>query len=92
MQVVPVYDNYGCKRGDIGSTSAAYADAWLGEDAAFYCDALAVNPFLGLDTLEPFMKKLYEEIMVYLFFLRLVILVLPIYRNYVTKISQFTNI
>ena len=45
------------KRGDIGSTSAAYADAWLGENAAFYCDALTVNPFLGLDTLEPFIEK-----------------------------------
>ena len=45
------------KRGDIGSTSNAYADAWLGEDAAFYCDALTVNPFLGLDTLEPFIEQ-----------------------------------
>ena len=45
------------KRGDIGTTSNAYADAWLGEDAAFYCDALTVNPFLGLDTLEPFIEQ-----------------------------------
>ncbi|MDA9189987.1 orotidine-5'-phosphate decarboxylase [Alphaproteobacteria bacterium] len=42
------------KRGDIGSTSTAYADAWLGANAPFYADALTVNPFLGLDTLEPF--------------------------------------
>ena len=47
------------KRGDIGSTSVAYADAWLSENAPFYADALTVNPFLGLDTLEPF---IYEAI------------------------------
>lgn len=45
------------KRGDIGSTSVAYADAWLGENAPFYSDALTVNPFLGIDTLEPFIKE-----------------------------------
>ena len=45
------------KRGDIGSTSVAYADAWLGENAPFYSDALTVNPFLGIDTLEPFINE-----------------------------------
>lgn len=44
------------KRGDIGSTSAAYARAWLGRDAPFPADALTVNPFLGLDTLAPFLE------------------------------------
>ena len=43
------------KRGDIGSTSTAYADAYLGRDAGFPSDALTINPFLGIDTLEPFM-------------------------------------
>ena len=46
------------KRGDIGSTAAAYADAWLaGEDPAaapFPADALTVNAYLGKDTLQPF--------------------------------------
>lgn len=46
------------KRGDIGSTAEAYADAWLaGEDpeaAAWPADALTVNPYLGSDTLQPF--------------------------------------
>ena len=41
------------KRGDIGSTAEAYADAYL-TDGAFAADALTVNPFLGIDTLEPF--------------------------------------
>ncbi|MEC8564848.1 MAG: orotidine-5'-phosphate decarboxylase, partial [Pseudomonadota bacterium] len=39
------------KRGDIGSTSTAYANAWIGHDAAFPSDALTVNPWLGIDTL-----------------------------------------
>ncbi|MHC4134490.1 MAG: orotidine-5'-phosphate decarboxylase [Planctomycetota bacterium] len=40
------------KRGDIGSTAEAYAAAYFG--GPFGVDALTVNPFLGLDTLEPF--------------------------------------
>ncbi len=43
------------KRGDIGSTAAAYAAATLGPDAPFPSDALTVSPFLGPDTLEPFL-------------------------------------
>ena len=45
------------KRGDIGSTSAAYAQAWIGHDAAFPSDALTVNPWLGIDPLEPFLAR-----------------------------------
>ena len=45
------------KRGDIGSTSKAYANAYLGNDAPFPSDALTVNPWLGLDSLEPFFVK-----------------------------------
>jgi orotidine-5'-phosphate decarboxylase len=41
------------KRGDIGSTAEAYADAYL-DDGVFSSDALTVHPYLGLDTLEPF--------------------------------------
>lgn len=41
------------KRGDIGSTLAAYARAWLGEDAPFYCDALTLSPYLGVGALAP---------------------------------------
>ena len=44
------------KRGDIGSTAEAYADAYLG-DGVFAADALTVNPYLGLDTLEPFIAR-----------------------------------
>ncbi|MAP95131.1 MAG: orotidine-5'-phosphate decarboxylase [Ponticaulis sp.] len=42
------------KRGDIGSTAKGYADAYLGENAACPCDALTVNPYMGLETLTPF--------------------------------------
>lgn len=48
------------KRGDIGTTAEAYADAWLaGEDpdsAAWPSDALTINPYLGTDSLEPFVR------------------------------------
>jgi orotidine-5'-phosphate decarboxylase len=42
------------KRGDIGSTSQAYADAFLGPGAFLRCDAMTVNPYLGWDSLAPF--------------------------------------
>ena len=45
------------KRGDIGSTSAAYADAYFGPRAGWVSDALTVNPWLGFDTLEPFVER-----------------------------------
>jgi len=41
------------KRGDIGSTSAAYAEAFLG-GGDFACDAVTVNPYLGSDAIAPF--------------------------------------
>ena len=48
------------KRGDIGSTSQAYANAYLGKNAPFPSDALTVNPWLGIDSLEPFFIKASE--------------------------------
>jgi orotidine-5'-phosphate decarboxylase len=44
------------KRGDIGTTSAAYAEAFLG-DGDFNCDAVTVNPYQGSDALMPFITK-----------------------------------
>ncbi len=53
------------KRGDIGSTAEAYARAYLaGEDptaAVWAADALTVNPYLGRDTLEPFIQVARER-------------------------------
>src|SRR5918912_408937 len=42
------------KRGDIGSTARAYAAAYLEGDPP-RADALTVNPYLGRDSLEPFL-------------------------------------
>jgi orotidine-5'-phosphate decarboxylase len=42
------------KRNDIGSTAAAYAQGFLGHDSPWGADALTVNPYLGADSLEPF--------------------------------------
>jgi orotidine-5'-phosphate decarboxylase len=42
------------KRGDIGSTAQGYARAYLGPRPALMCDCITINPYLGLDTLEPF--------------------------------------
>ena len=44
------------KRGDIGSTAEGYASAYLKADSPFVCDALTVNPYMGLDTLEPHVR------------------------------------
>ncbi len=45
------------KRGDIGSTAAGYAEAYLGAEAALAADAMTVNPYLGRDTLSPFVER-----------------------------------
>ena len=42
------------KRGDIGSTARAYSDAYL-EGEPPRADALTVNPWLGRDSVEPFL-------------------------------------
>ncbi|MFC4032060.1 orotidine-5'-phosphate decarboxylase [Streptomyces polygonati] len=41
------------KRGDVGSTMAAYAAAYLDQDAPLFCDAVTVSPFLGFGSLRP---------------------------------------
>ncbi len=41
------------KRGDIGSTMGAYADAFLRDGSPLAGDALTVSPFLGFGSLEP---------------------------------------
>ena len=45
------------KRGDIGTTAKGYAAAYLSQDAPFYSDAVTVNPYMGMDTLEPFLQQ-----------------------------------
>ncbi|HEV2128376.1 MAG TPA: orotidine-5'-phosphate decarboxylase [Thermomicrobiales bacterium] len=43
-----------CKIGDIGSTASAYATAWLD---TLDVDAITVHPYLGEDSLEPFLSR-----------------------------------
>jgi orotidine-5'-phosphate decarboxylase len=45
------------KRGDIGSTAEAYARAYLEPTAGAPADAITLNPYLGLDSLEPFAER-----------------------------------
>ncbi|WP_199253358.1 orotidine-5'-phosphate decarboxylase [Mycolicibacterium mengxianglii] len=40
------------KRGDIGTTMAAYAAAWAG-DSPLACDAVTASPYLGFGSLQP---------------------------------------
>jgi orotidine-5'-phosphate decarboxylase len=42
------------KRGDIGTTAEGYAQGYLGAEAACACDAITVNPYMGVETIEPF--------------------------------------
>ncbi|MHB8219097.1 MAG: orotidine-5'-phosphate decarboxylase [Acidimicrobiales bacterium] len=44
------------KRGDIGSTSAAYAAAWLGDSSPLAADALTAVAYLGMGTLVPLVE------------------------------------
>lgn len=49
------------KRGDIGSTAAAYAAGHLTPGSEFEADAVTVNPYFGHDGLEPFIEKCFEH-------------------------------
>lgn len=45
------------KRGDIGSTMAGYASAWLDDASPLCADAVTVSPWLGFGSLEPVFEK-----------------------------------
>jgi orotidine-5'-phosphate decarboxylase len=49
-QVLTIAD---AKRGDIGSTMAAYADAWLRDGSALAADSVTLSPYLGFESLRP---------------------------------------
>lgn len=48
------------KRGDIGSTAEAYAEAHLGSGSAG-SDCITVNPYLGYDGVKPFIDVAHRE-------------------------------
>jgi orotidine-5'-phosphate decarboxylase len=49
------------KRGDIGSTAEAYAAAHLGPRCPAPADAVTLNPWLGTDSLKPFLDAARSE-------------------------------
>jgi orotidine-5'-phosphate decarboxylase len=49
------------KRGDIGSTAAAYADAYLDPASPLCADAVTVSPYLGFGSLRPIIAKAREH-------------------------------
>jgi orotidine-5'-phosphate decarboxylase len=50
------------KRGDIGTTAEAYSEAYLGnKEYSINTDFVTVNPYLGSDSLEPFIKHCNEN-------------------------------
>jgi orotidine-5'-phosphate decarboxylase len=49
------------KRGDIGSTMAAYAETFLRKDSPLFSDALTVSPYLGYGSLTPAVELARES-------------------------------
>ncbi|MHB1088134.1 MAG: orotidine-5'-phosphate decarboxylase [Acidimicrobiales bacterium] len=49
------------KRGDIGSSNEGYAEAWLSEASPLRVDALTLSPYLGVESLTPFMRRAQES-------------------------------
>jgi orotidine-5'-phosphate decarboxylase len=49
------------KRGDIGSTMAGYADAWLRDGSALAADSVTLSPYLGFESLRPALDLAAEQ-------------------------------
>jgi orotidine-5'-phosphate decarboxylase len=45
------------KRGDVGSTNDAYAEAYLGQGAPLAADAITVHPYLGLSAMDTYVSR-----------------------------------
>ncbi|HXZ65578.1 MAG TPA: orotidine-5'-phosphate decarboxylase [Streptosporangiaceae bacterium] len=48
------------KRGDVGTTNDAYAEAYLGKGAPLAADAITVHPYLGLGAMGGFVSRAAE--------------------------------
>ena len=48
------------KRGDVGTTNDAYAEAFLGDDAPLGADALTVHPYLGVGAMDSFVTRAHQ--------------------------------
>jgi orotidine-5'-phosphate decarboxylase len=49
------------KRGDVGTTNDAYAEAFLGPGAPLEADAITVHPYLGIKAMEAFVSRAHES-------------------------------
>jgi orotidine-5'-phosphate decarboxylase len=49
------------KRGDVGSTNDAYAEAYLGKGAPLAADAITVHPYLGVGAMGAFVARAAES-------------------------------
>lgn len=49
------------KRGDIGTTAEGYAEGYLGAESSCPCDAITINPYMGVDTIAPFVAVAERE-------------------------------
>lgn len=45
------------KRGDVGSTMDAYAEAYLGPEAPIQVDAITITPYLGFESMRPVLDR-----------------------------------
>ena len=48
------------KRGDVGTTNKAYAEAFLGVGAPLEADAVTVHPYLGLGAMDAFVSRAHK--------------------------------
>ena len=46
------------KRGDIGSTNQAYFNTFFSTKSAYPCDAITINPWLGIDSIKIFTENI----------------------------------
>jgi len=49
------------KRGDVGSTNAAYAEAFLGAGAPLESDAVTIHPYLGLRAMDALVARAHQS-------------------------------
>jgi orotidine-5'-phosphate decarboxylase len=49
------------KRGDVGSTNDAYAEAYLGKGAPLAADAITVHPYLGTGAMATYVSRAHES-------------------------------
>ncbi len=49
------------KRGDVGTTNDAYAEAYLGKGAPLAADAITVHPYLGVGAMRTFVSRAAES-------------------------------